>query len=387
MATRTVQTMEEDTFNTWMTIVLNITWTNTFTLVWNQWSSREKSWRKMPIRSSWMRERRLNFVVWLRHWIGCADASAAASILASTFPDPSVAQVIAGNDVVRHLKLPIRLKSHAIKEANLKNLLIADSAFDLSGKEKFQFGWLMGFTDKTLNQGAKAPVSLMQWRSTRLRRKAASSMMCESIAVSAATGALERQDAFMHSIRFSNYSPRLRQKGEYERMDMLGKTSVFAKDVSAFRDPASVVVMDAKALLDNLGSEQSQGEDDRAALEVAIIKESLLAVGGRPRWIPHNVNPSDALTKVDGAHVEPMLQVLRSNSFQIEAEDEVLQRGRQSENRLKTGAKHVVGTSTFGGCETSYHTMSHSNYSCIPHFACAGRFTSIVPQAPWGTRI
>ena len=284
---------------------------------------------------------------------GCRDASAAASILASTFPDPSVAQVIAGNDVVRHLKLfPIRLKIHAIKEANLKNLLIADSAFDTSGKEKSQFGWLMGFTDKTLNQGAKAPVSLMQWRSTRLRRKAASSMMRESIAVSAATGALERQDAFMHSIRFSNYSPRLRQKGENERMDMLGKTSFFAKDVSAFRDPASIVVMDAKALLDNLGSEQSQGEDDRAGLEVAIIKESLLAVGGRPRWIPHNVNPSDALTKVDGAHVEPMLQVLRSNSFQIEAEDEVLQRGRQSENRLKTGAKHVVGTSTFGGCET-----------------------------------
>ena len=281
---------------------------------------------------------------------GRPDASAAASILASAFPDPSVAQVIAGNDVVRHLKLfPIRLKIHAIKEENLRNLLIADSAFDTSGKEKSQFGWLMGFTDNTLNQGAKAPVSLMQWRSKRLRRKAASSMMCESIAMSAATGALERQDAFTHSIRFSNYSPRLRQKGEDERMDMLGKTSVFAKDVSAFRDPASIVVMDAKALFDNLGSEQSQGEDDRAALEVAIIKESLLAVGGRPRWIPHNVNPSDALTKVDGAHVEPMLKLLQSNSFQIEEEDEVLQRGRQSENRLKTGAKHVVGTSVFWG--------------------------------------
>jgi len=188
--------------------------------------------------------------------------------------DPSVAQVIAGNDVVRHFKLfPIRLKIHAIKKANVGYLLIADSAFDTAGKEKSQFGWLMGFTDDTLNQGARAPVSLMPWRSKRLRRKAALSMMCESIVMSAATGALERQDAFMHSIRFSNNSPRLRQKGEDERMDMLGKTSVFAKDVSAFRDPASIVVMDAKVLFGNLGSEQSQGEDDRAALEVAIIKE------------------------------------------------------------------------------------------------------------------
>ena len=53
-------------------------------------------------------------------------------------------------------------------------------------------------------------------------------------------------------------------------------------------------MMDAKALFD---------KDDRAALEVAIIKESLLAVGGRPRWIPHNVNPSGALTKVTDAAI------------------------------------------------------------------------------------
>ena len=183
----------------------------------------EKVLKKMRIRSSWMRE------------------------------DPSVAQVIAGNDVVRHFKLlPIRLKIHAIKKANVRYLLIADSAFDTSGKEKSQFGWLMGFTDNTLNQGARAPVSLMPWRSRRLRRKAALSMS-ESIVMSAATGALERQDAFMHSIRFSNNSPRLRQKGEDERMDMLGKTSVFAKDVSAFCDPATIVVMDAKVLFATLG--------------------------------------------------------------------------------------------------------------------------------------
>lgn len=40
------------------------------------------------------------------------------------------------------------------------------------------------------------------------------------------------------------------------------------------KGPRNFVVMDAKALFD---------KDDRAALEVAIIKESLLAVGGRPR--------------------------------------------------------------------------------------------------------
>ena len=132
---------------------------------------------------------------------GRPDAAAAASILAATFPEPTIANVMSGNDVVRHLKLfPIKLQIHAIPEEKLRNLLISDAAFDTSGKEKSQHGWLLGFTNELMNQGQKAPVSLMQWRSKRLRRKAASSMLCESISLSAASGALERQDAFMDSI-------------------------------------------------------------------------------------------------------------------------------------------------------------------------------------------
>ena len=293
---------------------------------------------------------------------GRPDAAAAASILAATFPDPTVANVMSGNDVVRHLKLfPIKLKIHAIPENNLRNLLIADAAFDTSGKEKSQHGWLLGYTDETMNQGQKAPVSLMQWRSKRLRRKAASSMLCESISLSAASGALERQDAFMDSIRFSNFNPRSRQKQEDLQMEVMGKSTVFAKESKAFRDPRSIVVMDAKALFDGLCSEQSSGDDDRSALEIAIIKESILAVQGRPRWIPHNENPADALTKVEGAHAQPLLRLLQSNQFQIEEEDDVLQRGRQSESRLKMNSRTSVGTSNSLGLWNQFANLVHSN--------------------------
>ena len=61
-------------------------------------------------------------------------------------------------------------------------------------------------------------MSLMQWRSKRLRRKAASSLLSESISLSAATAALERQDAFMESIRRSHFKPRVRQKSEDEKL-------------------------------------------------------------------------------------------------------------------------------------------------------------------------
>ena len=269
---------------------------------------------------------------------GRPDVAAAASILASAFPEPTVFHVNAANDTVRHVKThPIKLVIHAIAEKDLRCVLVADSAFDTSGKEKSQHGWLLGFTNQLLNQGKLAPVSLMQWRSKRLRRKAASSLLCEAISMSAATAALERQDAFMESIRISGFQPRSRQRTEDEKLAALGKSTVIAKESEAFCDPNAVIIMDAKSLFDALNSDQCSGEDDRSALEIAIIKESRSVVGGRARWLPHNLNPSDALTKLDGAHTEPLLRMLQSNHLRIEEEADVLQRGKQSDQRLKTG--------------------------------------------------
>lgn len=280
---------------------------------------------------------------------GRPDASAAASILATAFPEPCMSHLFAANDVVKHLKtFPIKLKIHAIPEQSLRGILISDSAFDTSGREKSQHGWLIGFTTPEMNRGQPAPVSLMQWRCRRLRRKAASSLLCESISLSAGAGALERQDAFLQSIRFSNFSPRSRQHTEDEALSIMGKSAVIASESPEYRDPWCLAVIDAKALYDNLNSEQSQGEDDRAALELAIIKESLKAVRGRPRWIPHNVNPADALTKMTGAHTEPLLKLLRTNKFQIEEEEEVLSRGKQSSARLKI-SNQAAGTLSFSG--------------------------------------
>ena len=280
---------------------------------------------------------------------GRPDASATASILATTFPEPCMSHVFQANDMVAHLKtFPTRLKIHAIPEDKLRNLLISDSAFDTTGKEKSQFGFLLGFTDPTMNEGKLAPVSLMQWKSKRLSRKASSSLLCESISFSAGTGALERQDAFMASIRFSNFRPRDRQKSEDEVLSLMGKASVIADESLEYRDPRSLAVADAKALYDSLASEQSHGGDDRAALEVAIIKESLIAVGGRARWVPHSLNPADALTKAEEAHSEPLLKLMKQNAYQIEEEEQVLSRGKQSDHRQKI-SHSAAGTLSFGG--------------------------------------
>ena len=74
--------------------------------------------------------------------------------------------------------------------------------------------------------------------------------------------------------------------------------TVLTKQSRANRDPEAQVVMAAKALYDALLSEQQNQDDERAALECSLIKEDLETLRGRPRWVPHDKNPANALTKV-----------------------------------------------------------------------------------------
>ena len=69
-------------------------------------------------------------------------------------------------------------------------------------------------------------------------------------------------------------------------------------------------------------SEQQNQDDERAALECSLIKEDLEALGGRPRWVPHDT--ADALAKAKGAHFTPMARLLNTSKFSIKDESEEL---------------------------------------------------------------
>ena len=276
------------------------------------------------------------------------DAAAAASILAACFPEPTVEHAMQANEVIRQLKqFPIRLRIHSIEESKVRNIVISDSAFDTSGKEKSQHGYFVGFTNDEMNLGIPAPISLTRWCSRRLRRKASSSMLCEAIAMSSATAALEKQDALWDALRFSFYDPRQRQRTEEETLELQGKSSVIASEAPLYRDPRSIAILDAKSLFDSLLSDQPS-DCERTNLEIAVIRESLQVCRARARWVPHNKNPSDALTKFSGAHMEPLIKMLRTGRYQISDEEDVLKAGRQGLQRLKQGIGSI-GNSSFLG--------------------------------------
>ena len=108
-----------------------------------------------------------------------------------------------------------------------------------------------------------------------------------------------------------------------------------------YRDPESILVMDSKGLHDSLDNELPQ-DDRKSALEVPIITEFLKRVGGRARWVPHNFNPADAMTKIVGAHLEPLWKLLKTGMFTLRGEREELA-DRAEQKKVGTVPRHKVG--------------------------------------------
>eukprot|EP00435_Cladocopium_sp_Y103_P026323 s61_g6.t1 len=264
---------------------------------------------------------------------GRPDGSASASILSGCFPEPNMKHLLDCNQ-----GLKVTIKIHPIPEKDIRHLLIADSSFDPTGKSKPQHGWIQGITTPALNKGVEAPVSLISWRSKKIRRKAGSTTLCESISLSTALAAMEKQVATFTSFQWSRFDPRsLAQDIEVE-MGLRGPPTVIAAEDPKYVDPQTIAIIDAKSVFDSTASpeRQFQGEDDRAALEAAIIQESLAKLKARLRWIPHNVNPSDGLTKLpQQAHMQPLYELLRRHAMTIQREEVELAAGRQGERRLK----------------------------------------------------
>ena len=84
-------------------------------------------------------------------------------------------------------------------------------------------------------------------------------------------------------------------------------------------DPLCSVLSDSKGLYDSINNKLPQ-DDKKSATETPIIEEMMRRMRGRCRWTPHNFNPADALTKLKGAHLAPMLELLKTSMYHLKLE-------------------------------------------------------------------
>ena len=86
-------------------------------------------------------------------------------------------------------------------------------------------------------------------------------------------------------------------------------------------------------------------DDKKSAVETPIIEEMLGRMNGRLRWIPHNKNPSDGLTKIKGAHMDPLMDLLRTGFYTLEVEEiELENRAQKSEGTYTMNLLDVFWT-------------------------------------------
>ena len=107
---------------------------------------------------------------------------------------------------------------------------------------------------------------------------------------------------------------------------------VLRTDREEIIDPEVSVLSDSKGMYDALNNEVLQ-DDKKSAVEMPIIEAILKGMKGRSRWIPHNFNPADGLTKLKGAHMAPLLDLLKTGMYHLKVEEAQLKE-RAAEKEL-----------------------------------------------------
>ena len=200
---------------------------------------------------------------------------------------------------------------------------------------------VIGATNQHLNIGRRAPVSVIHWRSRKLPRKAGSPQLVETYAGSYTVVEMAWIKALWESMSWTDYNI-LTQRRDSAPSRELVMPYVVRDENPSYTDPESVLIMDSKGLHDSLDNELPQ-DDRKSALETPIISEFLKRIAGRARWVPHNYNPADAMTKMKDAHCQPLYDLLKSGMFTLRGEREELEdRKKQKEKgtlpRLKINA-------------------------------------------------
>eukprot|EP00971_Amphidinium_carterae_P343594 6483434-Amphidinium_carterae.1 len=89
---------------------------------------------------------------------------------------------------------------------------------------------------------------------------------------------------------------------------------------SATRAPDAILaITDSKSLYDVLHGGNIDGVDKRTGLEMLVCRDVLTTLHGSVRWIPHEANISDSLTKL-GAHHAVLLEALQKATICLRAE-------------------------------------------------------------------
>ena len=122
----------------------------------------------------------------------------------------------------------------------------------------------------------------------------------------------------------------------------------------------SCVVTDYKSVFDHIKNPGSKTlEDQRASLDILVIKDSLLRTSTQRRWCPTKLQCADALTKDGALPADGLRAMLRTGRYAIAPEEEVMARAAQERaRRLAIGAARRETANAQGKLWSGRRTLS-----------------------------
>jgi len=261
------------------------------------------------------------------------DATGAASILNSKLPSPTVEDFCMANKVAKYLRstatVAFTLWAHDLDTMTFVTVSDAGGPGTAS-RGGAQGAWLVLVADAEIRLNRRARVSMWAWRSQRLKRAVASTIAAETLALS---GALAEATWMQMLFRDAVYGDVLVPEWASRLMPF---TAVLRDDCKLGEVSTELSVVDAKSVYDVL-SKNSAGSkaDRRTAVEMAIVRESLSAVGSQLRWVPHGRMTADSMTKCDPTRGNMALLDLMKRSTMTLIDEE----GHMNERSLNLALK------------------------------------------------
>ena len=166
------------------------------------------------------------------------------------------------------------------------------------GRGRPRSGNVICAADTSLSVGKEAGVRAPTWHSHEIDRAGSFTLAVEPKETSA--GLAEVEWAASGIFTATNFQYELRDRHAMNRE--IRVTAI----MKGTPDLDMTTMTGAKYLHDCLKREQLASMEKRAALESAVIRDSLENLGGQRRWFPRQLNPADGLAKSRG-NVRPLL--------------------------------------------------------------------------------
>lgn len=138
------------------------------------------------------------------------DLSVQTSLSQQAFPRPAVKHLRDANNVIRRARQnsDLEITFRSIPPERLTICCHSDAAWANVGTHT-QAGYVIAFTDRSLQSGVEAPWCPCVWRSYKLPRAVSSTLAAESQAMATATGTMEWLVLIMSEALDGPFQPRL----------------------------------------------------------------------------------------------------------------------------------------------------------------------------------